>query len=247
MTGTPLPAMASFLRLLASLAAPAAVIPALVQGPLSAFGATSGSLVLLDGDELITLASHGYPDDHLSRYQAIPMSSPVPYVRTVRDGVPVSTSARSLLDEYPLLGIDADMWNSMLVDAPEGVLVDVPLSVDGTVVGAYGFLAADPRAASEDAQPALLGLAAALGLWLTHPRRPAGPQRPRTGASGLALTPRQAAILSGVERGLGNATIALELECSPDTVKADLQRAMRILGVSSRNAAVERATELGLV
>ncbi len=123
----------------------------------------------------------------------------------------------------------------------------MPITVEDSTVGVYGFLAADPEAASPDVEADLLGLAVALGLWMTHPRRPTPPERPRTAGPGLALTPRQSRILRGVERGLGNASIALELSCSPDTVKADLHRAMRVLGVSSRHDAVERATRLGLL
>ncbi len=242
MTGLHLPALGPFLRLLASLPSPAIVVPALVHGPLAAFGATAGSIVRLVGDELLTLASDGYPTDELARYRAIPMRGHLPFVLAVQQGMPVATSLRTLLDEYPLLEIDAGMWTSLLADLPDGVLMSVPIALDGTAVGAYGFLAADPAAASVDAQPALLGLSAALGLWLTHPSRPAPPDLPRSWSPGLALTPRQASILQGVERGLGNASIALELGCSRDTVKADLQRALRVLGVSTRQEAVARAS-----
>ena len=245
MSATPLPAIAPFLRLLASLATPGTVLPALVQGPLAAFGTVAGSLVRLDHDALVTLASVGYPTDELARYRAIPMDVDVPFVRAVLGRRVVGTPVRSLLDEYPLLRVDERMWASVLAQVPDGVLVSVPIALDDVVAGAYGFLAADPAAAAAEAD--LLGLSAALGLWMTHPRRPTSPAPTRAAGSGLALTPRQARILRGVERGLGNASIALELGCSRDTVKADLQRAMRVLGVSTRQDAVERASGLGLL
>ncbi len=104
--------MAPFLRLLGALAPPSAVVPALAHGPLAAFGTIAAGIVRLDGDELVTLASYGYPVDDLPRYHAIPMSAPVPYTRTVREARIVATPASTLLAEYPLLEMDDEMWGA---------------------------------------------------------------------------------------------------------------------------------------
>ena len=64
---------------------------------------------------------------------------------------------------------------------------------------------------------------------------------------GLAvLTPRQQAIMHLVARGLSNEEIASRLVVSPGTVRKHLDNAFRLLGVSSRAAAVARAFPEGV-
>lgn len=60
------------------------------------------------------------------------------------------------------------------------------------------------------------------------------------------LTARETAVLSQLRRGLGIAAIATELFVSPNTVKTHLRSVYRKLGVSSRGAAVRKASSMGL-
>jgi LuxR family transcriptional regulator, maltose regulon positive regulatory protein len=67
------------------------------------------------------------------------------------------------------------------------------------------------------------------------------------GDAGDALTGRELLVLSYLPSRLSNADIAAELYVSLNTVKTHLRNIYRRLGVSGRQAAVERAKDLGLV
>jgi LuxR family maltose regulon positive regulatory protein len=75
---------------------------------------------------------------------------------------------------------------------------------------------------------------------------PTGP-RPAGGDAADPLTGRELLVLSYLPSRLSNADIAAELYVSLNTVKTHLRNIYRRLGVSGRQEAVERATELGLV
>ena len=67
------------------------------------------------------------------------------------------------------------------------------------------------------------------------------------GAPSADLTARQLEVVSMLARGLSNKDIAVALNVAENTVKVHLATIYRILGVSSRTAALLRAQELGLV
>jgi DNA-binding NarL/FixJ family response regulator len=63
----------------------------------------------------------------------------------------------------------------------------------------------------------------------------------------LHVTERQKQILRLVEVGKSNTGIALALGYSVSTIKQELQRVMRAMGVSDRTEAAARARSLGLL
>lgn len=62
-----------------------------------------------------------------------------------------------------------------------------------------------------------------------------------------SLTRREAQCLEGLARGLDNSGISRELHISLPTVAMHLSNARRKLGAATREQAVARAVELGLV
>lgn len=69
-------------------------------------------------------------------------------------------------------------------------------------------------------------------------------ERP-TNAEGL--TPRQVGVLRLLARGVSNKEIAAELGVSENTVKVHLAQVYRVLGVTTRTAAVIKAARVGII
>ena len=71
--------------------------------------------------------------------------------------------------------------------------------------------------------------------------------RPRTQVTTMeSLTPREKAVLALVMKGLANKSIAIALNMSEGTVKANLREVYRKLQVDSRAAAAARAAQMDL-
>jgi len=70
--------------------------------------------------------------------------------------------------------------------------------------------------------------------------------RPGITPGELGLTPRQAAVLASVLKGLPNKLIARQLDIAENTVKVHLSAVFQSLNVSSRTQALIAATRLGL-
>lgn len=71
---------------LAIAATPDEIIRAVFAEGFAALGATAGSVVRLDGDELAILASTGYPEDVIRRWQRFPLAASTPLSVAVRTG-----------------------------------------------------------------------------------------------------------------------------------------------------------------
>ncbi|WP_258725999.1 LuxR C-terminal-related transcriptional regulator [Cellulomonas sp. NS3] len=68
-----------------------------------------------------------------------------------------------------------------------------------------------------------------------------------TTRTGLALTPREQAVLAELTQDVTVEEIAARLWVSRNTVKSQLRSVYRKLGVSTRAEAVARARDLGLL
>ena len=117
----------------------AAVVLGLALGEL---GARSGSLCLLDGDDLDIVDAFGYPDDVMTHWRRFPLDAPLPASEAVRTGRAVFLrSPRERDERYPLL------VSSPLVG--DNAFAMVPLA-DGEPIGCLVFGFPDPREFSAD-------------------------------------------------------------------------------------------------
>lgn len=237
-----------FLQYLTTFPDPDSVATASVRGPLAQFGCRTFAIwVILNPEELNCVGTHGLENYGFDRYYRVPISFSAPLTDSFLASTTVILPVSDVVVKYPSLRIDLDFWDKVQSDFGDGDVGQVPIFVDGTPIGAFAFICDrvhqwDPRSIA-----LLDGLAAGLGLWLSHPRSKIF-DSPRLGNhNGLALTPRQIDILKMVEEGKSNLAIAHSLGFSQSTVKQELQRIMKRLKATSRDEAVSLAREMNLV
>ena len=242
-------ALPQFLRFLSSLPRPDDVARALHLGPLATFQTGAVSMVRITGESLELVGTHGYEQAEVDRYSVVPLSVPTPFSRSVQQGEVLIDELEDVLTTFESLQMDEELWSGFIERFGPGQVINSPIIVQGTVIGAFGGLTSAKRAWSSLDFALLDGLAAALGLWMTHPDSPVPPpdRFAQQFEGSLHITDRQLAILHLVESGRSNTAIAMTLGYSVSTVKQELQRVMRGLRVSDRLQAAARARSLGLL
>ena len=244
-------ALASFVRHLNSNPAPASVVRALVLGPLEFFGARSGGILAHEDGVLRVVADHASESELLARYSTLPLTIDVPYTRAFLHDEALVTTRATLLADFPALAVDSPLWDAEDHKVNAAELVSVPVSHQGVHCGVFGFFTKAPRIWSLSDFLMLEGIAALIGLWMTHPasgisKSPAAPVHPITDES-LEFSARQLAILRLVAQDKTNESIAAHLNVSVSTVKHEIQRLLRALRSDDRHGAVAHARALGLV
>ena len=243
---------AGLLGVLASDPPPDVAVRALVEGFLTPFGVARASLHVLsgDGDALRMVGDYGYPAGSTARFVTIDIAVDLPVTHALRGTQPLVIAPNQLPERYPLLRAESEDDDVADLGSEGLQWVFVPIQLDGRPSAVFAFLAQSDVLCEHRNLVALQGVCHALTLWLhrarsTWPSDGVGPGL--GGATPLAFTERQRAILRLVGQGLSNADIATALDCSRSTVKQELQRVMFALAVSSRDAAVARARELQLL
>jgi len=235
----------ALLTLLGSEPSADAVAEAVVTDTAAAFGVHAAIVLVVEGEQLRLVGSHGYSPSELAGFDVIPLALDLPVCQAVREAETIVTSSDVAVADYAGLAHDPERWERMRATRRLGAVVAVPVTAGGLPVGAYGFTCDTDRAWSARDLQLLDAVASALALWLAHPR---------TGlisttdlpTSMAILTPRQCAILQLVADGRTTEAIGATLGYSASTVKQDIQRAMRALDAPTRESAVARARELGL-
>lgn len=235
----------ALLDLLGRQPAPDAVVEAVVTGAIDRFGVHAAILVVVEGDRMRLVGSHGYSPAELAGFDVIPVAADLPVCQAVREGETVVTSSAVAVAEYEALAQEPERWARMRAERSLGAVVAVPVSAGGLPVGAYGFTCDTDRAWSARDLQLLEAVASAVALWLAHPGSGLTAATDPTPHSAI-LTQRQCTILQLVSDGRTTEAIGAALGYSASTVKQDIQRAMRALGAPTREAAVARARELGL-
>jgi DNA-binding NarL/FixJ family response regulator len=250
MNGASLHGLPQLLRLLGTYAPPEAVVSALWRGPLSAFGARGGQLWhVRDGEVLVRLAYFGTTAEESDRYSVMPITLPIDAPQAARTQQLVVSDAQGFATTT-LDAIDADLLGAMFTRLSIVSLVSAPILHDGQSVGVLGWMSSTPWPDDEHATALLDVITGALALWMTHPLTGIGDGSgpgPQAQERSLALTPRQAEIMRGVEKGESYQQIAVRLRVSESTVKQDAQSVMRSLRTTERLVAAERARTLGLL
>lgn len=241
----------AFLRFLTSFPSPQDVTTALAAGPLAQYGPIGLQLFRRDSrDELVSIAHDGVAESVLARYGRVSLKTDIPLTRACRDGEIVIAEAADMLEAWPTLAIDQEMWSDITDQIGNGRAFVVPILARGQAIGLFTFFVAD----SEGWEPVDVGylerLSLIMGLWLSNPETHghASLTTPPTSQDApLVLTERQQQVLRLVARGKSNDSIAATLGFSRSTVKQEIQRIMRALRVVDRQAAVLRSRELGLL
>ena len=235
----------ALLTLLGSEPSADAVAEALVTGLVAAFGVHAAIVLVVEGDQVRLVGSHGYSPSELAGFDVIPLGLDLPVCQAVREAETIVTSSDVAVADYGGLAHDPERWERMRAKRRLGAVVAVPVTAGGLPVGAYGFTCDTDRAWSARDLQLLDAVASALALWLVLPRTRliATSDLP---SSTAILTARQCAILQLVADGRTTEAIGATLGYSASTVKQDIQRAMRALEAPTREGAVARARELGL-
>ena len=242
--------LAAFVRHLNSNPSPGSVVRSLVLGPLELFGALSGGILAHEAGALRAVADYASESGLLARYSLLPLTIDVPYTRAFLREEALVTTRATLLADFPALAVDSPLWDAEDRKVNAAELVSVPISHQGVRCGVFGFITNAPRVWSLSDFVMLEGLAALIGLWMTHPasgisKSPAAPLQPITDES-LQFTARQLAILRLVAQDKTNESIAAHLNVSVSTVKHEIQRLLRALRSEDRHGAVAHARALGL-
>jgi DNA-binding CsgD family transcriptional regulator len=251
MTSSSLAALPEFLAYLSTFPEPTKVLVALRSGMLRQYGVLSGVLwQLTDQDELVSIASFGHTAAEQERYAVVPLTLDLQVVQAVRENRLVVDDGHAFSTNY-LGGIDSEFVTTMLTRIDANSVASFPVTHRGVTVGAFGFIGNQPLTAASEVEGVATAIAAALGIWMTHPQSGIASgdtgQPPRARAWALVLTERQQEILRRVDAGESTSSIAAALRTSESTVKQDLAHTMRVLRTTSRRTAVARAKSLGLL
>lgn len=225
------------------------LLQALQIGALRQREMTAGFLwSLVDGINLVRIASVGWHRDIVDRYAIVPVSVDVPAALVVQRGTVRIDDIAGFGRTY-LQALD-DAFLTPHFDAIAATsAINVPLRHRGVIVGVLGFVTTEPWADDDESRALLDGLSSLLGMWMTHPRSRALDISPSQGQRewSLAFTLRQRQILRMAGEGMSNSDIARDLLVSPSSVKQNLQQAMRALRAHDRATAYQRAVQLGLL
>ena len=238
----------SFIQYLSSFPQPDLVAQAMSRGPLAQFGANHSSIwTHINFQELVSIAFNGHDAHIMDRYLRISLSVLAPVTESFIGSTKVILPVGEVVNQYPGLKVDQDIWNEMSEETNNGDLVQCPIIANGTPIGAYAFLCDRRNDWNLRSIAVLDGVSAALALWMSHPLSGALEINQNSDNAQLALTPRQIEILNLVRLGKSNASISAHLGYSQSTVKQELQRIMKRLRVPSREQAVERSVEMRLL
>ena len=244
MGATLLSALSAFLLRVGDAPHPDEVAQALVDSFSEPFGARTSSILAIRGDLLVVLGRHGYDADEVSALRAMPLAGDHLLSQVVREGEVLIEPNADISGGFAAAKRPWGSWASTVARLPHGTTLGVPITSGGRAVGACALITEGPRPLQPLEVAALGAVGLALGMWLTHPDSglPAE-EESRT----PSLTARQVAILELVADDCSNPEIGKLLGFSESTVKQELQRIQRTLGVSGRQQAVARATRLGLL
>ena len=239
------PSLAALMRLLAEDPDGDSVVRAIVGGPLARLGVRMSTVTVADRDHrrLVQLGSFGLDPDAAREYRYTPLDHSHPVGAAVLNIETVRMSMRSVSARYPLVAGVANRHPS--IDTAE--MIAMPVLSRGVPVGGF-FLTSDrPMPRTWQFHETLVSISQSLAPWMLLRlnqvmSQPVVPSR----SSALMFSDRERTIIRLVGDGMTNLEIADHLGYSEATVRADLGRMSKMLGVSGRREIVRRVKELGL-
>lgn len=244
MTRRLLTSVAALLRTLAEAPDPGTVADAVVDSFRDSLDVRAAAILVARPPLMVVFALSGLPTEQATVFESLPLDGDYPGTRAFYEAEVIIDPVIRLPELYAAMASPTSRGRALLAAYPDGQLASAPIIGGGRTLGSFTAVSDVERSWSTLDLAALSTIGHALGMWLTHPDSglPDEFAAPRAG-----LSARQADILERVAQGLGNAAIAADLGFSESTVKAEIGRAMRALGVDSRTAAAERALAAGLV
>ena len=248
---------ARFIEYLRSEPSPTEVAQELVLGFLAEFDARASAISAVEPDATLRLLGHfGLPGNLVETIGPLSLWDRLPSAVSVRQRRPVVLpSAEAVADAFPIMNGTWPVGHS-LVDAPllttsavvgsvfvqfeaEGAKVASAAQVLEALTDVYVLylLARSSRAAAQPLSNAGVGVTASS----THV------ESGTRDVSARSFTRRQKLILEYLSDGLTYDQIAARIGYSHSTVRMELMRMYRVLGVSSRRDAIAVARRLGLV
>ncbi len=133
---------------------PAQVTEVVVNQGVSALGAGSGSVVLLDeqGANLEILNSVGYPQESIKAWHRFPITASVPLAETVRTGEPI------FIESFEALAIRYPELAQQRIENHDSFAC-LPLMVEGRTIGGIGLSFAERQSFREEDRSFMLALA----------------------------------------------------------------------------------------
>jgi len=210
--------------------------------------------VCQDDGHLEITGAFGYPHTvvdayrRLSLFERTPLTDAVTTERAiVMDGSQeMATSYEKLCQE---LGGYADSLDA-------GSLLAVPLVSDSGAVGALGVTFADSFQDADFSRAQVMALAPLLSVYLAHANQAGRLADSRSSGAlplevpadpAIGLTKRQLRVLHMLAKKMTNQDIAVALDYSLSTVRLDTMAIYRVLDVSGRREAVEKAKAMGII
>lgn len=237
-----------FIQYLTTFPDPDSVAQAVVRGPLAQFGCKTTNLwVQSNYADLVCVGMHGLDDYDFQRYSRLSLSVASPLTQSFLNSETIVLPVSKVVEQFPTLRLDQDFWDDVLAKNGDGDIGQMPIFANGVPIGAVAFLCDRLNEWNLKSFAVLQGLAAALGLWMSHQQSNVLGNQFAAQHEGLSLTERQIQILTMVGEGKSNTAISARLGFSQSTVKQELQRIMRRLKVHSREEALQVATELQLL
>ena len=239
---------ASFLQFLTTFPSPHLVAQAVSRGPLAQFGCQTASLWRHENfEELVRIGMYRSAEFGADRDDRISLGIDAPLTQTFTHSTAIIVPLADVTAHFPLLEIDQDFWSDITEQNGNGDVGHVPIVVNGVPIGVYVFMCNRINEWTPADTAILDALAAALGLWMSHPESKALESGGIASQQGLTLSARQVEILNLVKEGKSNSAISARLGYSQSTIKQELKTVMRRLHVSSRDAAVAKAINLNLL
>ena len=237
--------LALFIRLVAEMPDGDSLLKAVLNGPLSRapIAAATISVANEDRTHLVQVGAFGIEGELRQAFRVTPINPALPEGYSILNSEPVWMSIRAVAARFPMV---ANLARAVTY-YETGEILSLPVTNRGVAVGSLFMMSERPLPRTWSFHEISGAVAQAFCPWMLLRRRElaAAPVAiPRS--SPLAISDRERTILDLVFQGLSNMEIAEQLGYSEATVRADLGRMSKMLGVSGRREIVRRVKELGL-